>query len=178
MPLADESFSPLRQIPPSWINRKVFESHSPGTDAHAEELIVTRELSMNLVFCNPYYDSFWSLPSWAKKTPNDHRNDRGRDPVYSSSQLERSETNDSYWNAAQSEMVLNGKMLGYMRMYWGKKLLEWNSDPETAIRLAIHLNDKYEIDGRDPMVMQEFSGASENTVEHSPNAKYLGKLGI
>ena len=104
---------------------------------------------MNFVFYNPYYDSFKSLPSWAQKTLNDHRNDR-RDPVYSLSQLERGETDDPYWNAAQSEMVINGKMHGYMRMYWGKKLLEWNSDPQTAIRVAIHLNDKYEIDGRDP----------------------------
>ncbi|MBN2252562.1 MAG: deoxyribodipyrimidine photo-lyase [Kosmotogaceae bacterium] len=137
------------QISPSWISRRVFESHSPGTDAYIEELIVRRELSMNFAFYNLYYDSFRSLPSWAQKTLNDHRNDK-RDPVYSLSQLERGETDDSYWNAAQSEMVLNGKMHGYMRMYWGKKLLEWNSDPETAIRVAIHLNDKYEIDGRDP----------------------------
>jgi len=137
------------QISPSWIARKVFESHSPGTDAYIEELIVRRELSMNFVFYNPYYDSFKSLPSWAQKTLNDHRNDR-RDPVYSLSRLERGETDDPYWNAAQSEMVINGKMHGYMRMYWGKKLLEWNSDPQTAIRVAIHLNDKYEIDGRDP----------------------------
>ncbi|HDP77071.1 MAG TPA: deoxyribodipyrimidine photolyase [Mesotoga infera] len=137
------------QISPCYITRKVFESHLPGTDAYIEELIVRRELSMNFAFYNAYYDSFRSLPSWAQKTLNDHRNDR-RDPVYSLSQLERGETDDFYWNAAQSEMVLNGKMHGYMRMYWGKKLLEWNSDPETAIRVAIQLNDKYEIDGRDP----------------------------
>ena len=67
-------------------------------------------------------------------------------------------------------MVLNGKMQGYMRMYWGKKLLEWNSDPETAIRLAIHLNDKYEIDGRNP------NGYAD--IEDSSSAQYLGKLGI
>jgi deoxyribodipyrimidine photo-lyase len=70
--------------------------------------------------------------------------------VYSRTELESGRTHDPYWNAAQREMVLTGKMHGYMRMYWGKKILEWSSSPEEAFATALHLNNKYELDGRDP----------------------------
>ncbi|MBA4416567.1 MAG: deoxyribodipyrimidine photolyase [Syntrophus sp. (in: bacteria)] len=122
----------------------------PG-DAHEiflEELIVRRELSDNFCFYNDRYDSFEGFPEWAKRTLNEHRgNHRGY--VYSLTQFEGAETHDELWNASQMEMV-KGKMHGYMRMYWAKKILEWTGSPEEAIEIAIYLNDKYELDGRDP----------------------------
>ncbi|MBN2219679.1 MAG: deoxyribodipyrimidine photo-lyase [Kosmotogaceae bacterium] len=136
-------------ISPSYIASRVIDSGSKGKDAYIEELVVRRELSMNFVYYNTKYDSFEALPKWAQKTLNEHRNDK-RAPSYSLSELESGETDDPYWNAAQKEMTLTGKMHGYMRMYWGKKLLEWSRDPESAIGTAIYLNDKYELDGRDP----------------------------
>jgi deoxyribodipyrimidine photo-lyase len=117
--------------------------------AFLEELIVRRELSDNFCFYNPYYDSFEGFPEWAKKTLNDHRHDP-REHTYSLQAFEGAETHDELWNAAQREMVQRGKMHGYMRMYWGKKILEWTQSPEEALRIAIYLNDRYEIDGRDP----------------------------
>jgi len=137
------------QISPCLIARRVMESGSSGIEAYLEELIVRRELSMNFVFYNSRYDSFEALPPWAQKTLNEHRSDR-REYVYSLSELEDGMTHDPYWNAAQREMVAKGKMHGYMRMYWGKKILEWSPDPETAISSANYLNDRYELDGRDP----------------------------
>ncbi|MEW6358505.1 MAG: deoxyribodipyrimidine photo-lyase [Planctomycetota bacterium] len=118
-------------------------------DAFLEEMIVRRELSDNFCHYNPSYDSFAGLPAWAKKTLDQHRRDK-REYVYSLKQFEEARTHDPLWNAAQMEMVHRGKMHGYMRMYWGKKILEWTESPEDAMRIAIHLNDKYELDGRDP----------------------------
>jgi len=114
-----------------------------------EELIVRRELSDNFCFYNENYTNFEGFPDWAKKTLNEHRTDE-REFIYSLDQLENSKTNDQLWNAAQFEMVIRGKMHGYLRMYWAKKILEWTASPEEAIKFAIHLNDKYSLDGRDP----------------------------
>ncbi len=114
-----------------------------------EELIVRRELSDNYCFYNPYYDRFEGFPSWAKKTLDEHRRDN-RDYLYNDEQFEKGLTHDPLWNAAQMEMVRKGKMHGYLRMYWAKKILEWTPSPEEAQRIAIYLNDKYELDGRDP----------------------------
>lgn len=118
-------------------------------DAFLEELIVRRELSDNFCFYNYDYDSFAGFPDWAKKTLDKHRKDL-RAYIYSREQFENGETHDGLWNAAQMEMVKRGKMHGYMRMYWAKKILEWTPSPEIAIETAIYLNDKYELDGRDP----------------------------
>ncbi len=137
------------QISPVEIALKVKRTGSPGSEAFLEELIVRRELSMNFVFYNERYDSYEALPEWAKRSLNSHRRDK-RPYVYTLPQLEKAETHDPYWNAAQKEMVVTGKMHGYMRMYWGKKILEWSKTPEEAYRIALHLNNKYELDGRDP----------------------------
>ncbi|MBD3155569.1 MAG: deoxyribodipyrimidine photo-lyase [Candidatus Aenigmarchaeota archaeon] len=114
-----------------------------------EELIVRKELSDNFCFYSPNYDSFDGFPDWAKKTLNEHRKDK-REYNYSFEEFEKAKTHDDLWNAAQMEMVKKGKMHGYMRMYWAKKILEWTESPEKALEIAIHLNDKYELDGRDP----------------------------
>lgn len=137
------------QISPLYIALKVNQTDSPGKEAFLEELIVRRELSMNFIFYNAQYDSFEGLPGWAKRTLKTHQKDK-RPYLYTPEELERGETHDPYWNAAQKEMVLTGKMHGYMRMYWGKKILEWVRSPEEAFRIALYLNNKYELDGRDP----------------------------
>jgi len=114
-----------------------------------EELIVRRELSMNFCHYNDAYDRYECLPEWARMTLAKH----ARDPrpwLYTRRQLERAETHDPYWNAAQREMVLTGFMHGYMRMYWGKKIIEWSPSAEVAFETALELNNAYELDGRDP----------------------------
>ncbi len=125
------------------------EHKSDHTEAFLEELIVRRELSDNFCYFNKNYDTFEGFPDWAKKTLNDHRKDE-REYIYSARQWENADTHDDLWNAAQLEMVSTGKMHGYMRMYWAKKMLEWSKTPEEALKTSIYLNDKYELDGRDP----------------------------
>ncbi len=137
------------QISPLYIALRVSETDSPGKDAYLEELIVRKELSVNFVFYNKNYDAFDGLPEWAKKTLKEHEKDP-REYVYTLEELENAETHDPYWNAAQREMTLRGKMHGYMRMYWGKKIIEWSRTPENAYKTAVYLNNKYELDGRDP----------------------------
>lgn len=126
-----------------------FYGNHPSTKSFLEELIVRRELSDNFCYFNPKYDSFEGFPDWAKKTLNEHRKDK-REFFYSLEEFELAKTHEELWNAAQLEMVRTGKMHGYMRMYWAKKILEWTKSPEDALKIAIYLNDKYELDGRDP----------------------------
>jgi deoxyribodipyrimidine photo-lyase len=129
--------------------RNVRDGEAENVEAYLEELIVRRELSMNFCTHNPDYDSLACLPGWASETLEAHADDP-REYVYDERTLEAGQTHDPYWNAAQQEMVLTGKMHGYMRMYWGKKILEWTPDPEVAFRVALTLNNRYELDGRDP----------------------------
>lgn len=117
--------------------------------SYLEELIIRRELSDNFCYYNPNYDSFEGFHDWAKTSLNLHRDDK-RDFLYSLEEFEHAKTHDDLWNAAQMEMVTTGKMHGYMRMYWAKKILEWTKSPEEALTFGIYLNDKYELDGRDP----------------------------
>lgn len=114
-----------------------------------EELIVRRELSDNFCYFNKNYDSFDGFHDWSKTSLNEHRKDE-REFVYTLEEFENAKTHEDLWNAAQTEMVTTGKMHGYMRMYWAKKILEWTKFPEDALKTAIYLNDKYELDGRDP----------------------------
>jgi deoxyribodipyrimidine photo-lyase len=118
-------------------------------DAFLEELIIRRELSDNFCFYNDHYDSIAGFPEWAKKTLHEHVKDK-RPYLYNREDFEEARTHDVLWNAAQMEMVKRGKMHGYMRMYWAKKILEWTRSPEEAMNFAIYLNDRYELDGRDP----------------------------
>jgi len=118
-------------------------------EAYLEQLIIRRELADNFCEYNPNYDNFDGFPDWAKATLDEHRADP-REYNYDRDTFERAETHDELWNAAQMEMVLTGKMHGYMRMYWAKKILEWTAAPDEAMNTAVYLNDKYELDGRDP----------------------------
>jgi len=139
------------QLAPQRVALEVEEAKTPraAKEAFLEELIVRRELSDNFVYYNPAYDRFQGFPDWAQKTLHDHRADE-REYLYSLEELEAGRTHDPLWNAAQLEMVNLGKMHGYMRMYWAKKILEWTASPEEALGAAIYLNDRYELDGRDP----------------------------
>lgn len=119
------------------------------SDAFLEELIVRRELSDNFCYYNQNYDSVLGFPDWARKSIEGHRRDP-REYIYSQDELELAKTHDPLWNAAQKEMVIRGKMHGYLRMYWAKKILEWTQSPEDALRIGVYLNDRYELDGRDP----------------------------
>ncbi len=125
------------------------ENHSKSIEAFLEELIVRRELSDNFCYYNTKYDSFDGFPEWAKKTLNEHRKDK-REFIYSLRQFEKAKTHEDLWNAAQKQLTETGKLHGYMRMYWAKKILEWSKSPKDALRISIYLNDKYELDGRDP----------------------------
>jgi deoxyribodipyrimidine photo-lyase len=120
-------------------------------EAFLEELIVRRELAFNFVYYNKDYDGCLEdiINDWAYQSLMQHKNDE-REYIYNYEELEKGLTHDKYWNAAQNEMVITGKMHNYMRMYWGKKILEWTSDPNQAYQWALKLNNKYSLDGRDP----------------------------
>ena len=137
------------QISPLYIALEVLKTDSPGKEAFLEELIVRRELSHNFVYYNSRYDDYDALPAWALRTLNFHAKDK-REYIYTVEQFETARTHDPYWNAAQMEMVITGKMHNYLRMYWGKKILEWSEHPKKAFQTALYLNNKYELDGRDP----------------------------
>ena len=121
----------------------------PAKDAFLEEAIVRRELSFNLTRHNPHYDSLKSLPPWALKTMRDHANDP-RPELLDAERIEAADTYDELWNAAQRELLYTGHLHNYVRMLWGKRVIEWQRSYEMAFELLVHLNNKYALDGRDP----------------------------
>jgi deoxyribodipyrimidine photo-lyase len=137
------------QISPIYVAAKILKTDTADRHRFLEQLIVRRELAINFAHYNPNYDSIACLPRWAQETLTIHAADK-RNSQYTLEQLENAQTHDPYWNAAQKEMVVSGKMNGYMRMYWGKKIIEWTPKPEEAYKTALYLNNKYELDGRDP----------------------------
>ncbi|KAF7661351.1 hypothetical protein LDENG_00263570 [Lucifuga dentata] len=114
-----------------------------------EELVIRRELTDNFCFYNKKYDRVEGDYEWAQKTLKDHAKDE-RSHIYTREQLEQAKSHDKFWNAAQYQMVTEGKMHGFLRMYWAKKILEWTSSPEEALSISLYLNDRYELDGQDP----------------------------
>ena len=138
------------QISPAYIYKRIKWNDIKAED-FLEQLIVRRELSFNYIYYNDNYNQKLTdiLPDWAIETLEEHESDK-REYIYSREQLESYQTHDQYWNAAQKEMVLSGYMNGYMRMYWGKKILEWTQDPQKAFDIILYLNNKYFLDGRDP----------------------------
>jgi deoxyribodipyrimidine photo-lyase len=138
------------QISPLYLAQMVRFSGGQQDDIEAflEELIVRRELAMNFVNFTEDYDQYSAIPGWAKKTLAEHKHDK-REYLYSLEELEGAHTHDPYWNAAMNEMRRSGYMHNYMRMYWGKKILEWSQSPEAAFETALYLNNKYFLDGRD-----------------------------
>lgn len=119
-----------------------------GVNALLEEMIVRKELSDNFCYYEAHYKDLTAAPSWAQETLRQHANDP-RESTYTYEDLARGTTHDKAWNAAQIQLIKTGKMHGYMRMYWAKKVLEWTESPERAIEILIKLNDFYSIDGGD-----------------------------
>jgi deoxyribodipyrimidine photo-lyase len=139
------------QISPVYLARQISNARNVAQneiDAYIEELTIRRELAINFVYYTPDYDQYSCLPDWAQKTLAEHRDDN-RDHQYTRQQLEEGETHDRYWNAAMQEMRVSGYMHNYMRMYWGKKILEWCNTPDYAYQTALAINNKYFLDGRD-----------------------------
>ncbi|XP_027875310.1 CPD photolyase isoform X2 [Xiphophorus couchianus] len=129
--------------------RRCGKNASESVAAFIEELVVRRELTDNFCFYNEKYDKVEGAYEWAQKTLKDHAKDK-RDNIYTREQLEKAQTHDKLWNGAQYQMVVEGKMHGFLRMYWAKKILEWTCSPEEALSIALYLNDRYELDGQDP----------------------------
>ena len=125
------------------------EQHNLIADEFLEELIVRRELSFNYARHIDSPDSLLNLPDWAQQTLLTHAADP-RQPAYSYAQFERAETHDPLWNATQKEMLLRGKIHGYYRMYWGKKIIEWSPTCQAALETMVRIHDRYALDGRDP----------------------------
>jgi deoxyribodipyrimidine photo-lyase len=123
--------------------------HKLIADEYLEELIVRRELAFNYARFAENIESFDDLPDWAKQTMANHAGDK-RDPSYTREQFEQAHTHDPIWNATQKEMLLRGKIHGYYRMYWGKKIIEWSPTYQDALETMIHMHDRYALDGRDP----------------------------
>jgi deoxyribodipyrimidine photo-lyase len=138
-------------ISPITIALAVQKVEAPKADKEAflNQIITWRELSVNLVRFNENYDNFECAEPWAHRTLAKHASDP-RPILYTEKQLENAETHDQLWNTAQMQMVSTGWMHNYVRMYWAKKILEWSRSPAEAHRVAVYLNDKYELDGRDP----------------------------
>ncbi len=139
------------QLSAQRVARTVQVSDLPRTDkeAYLEELTVRRELTDNFCFYNQNYDVLAGAHPWAQQTLDEHRDDP-REYVYTREQFEQAQTHDDLWNAMQRQMTQEGKMHGWCRMYWAKKILEWTTSPEEAIEIALYLNDRYELDGTDP----------------------------
>ena len=139
------------QISAQRIAREVIREYKDDKRAASflEELIVRKELSDNFCYYNPDYDNLNGAKEWAKHSLDMHNKDK-REFIYTPDDFENASTHDMLWNAAQNEMKKNGKMHGYMRMYWAKKIVEWTADPAVAHNIAIAMNDKYSLDGRYP----------------------------
>jgi deoxyribodipyrimidine photo-lyase len=161
-------------------NEKIRQSY----DTLVEEMIVRKELSDNFCYYNSHYDSLKGAHSWAKQTLHEHWDDK-REHIYSYDQLEHAQTHDPAWNACQEQMTSSGKMHGYMRMYWAKKILEWTKNPEEALKIAIILNDTYEIDGYDPNgytgIMWSIAGVHDRAWTERPifgKIRYMNANGL
>ena len=129
--------------------RDGFWGLSPSAEAFLEELVVWRELAFNTCATTGDYDSYGSLPEWTRKTLEEHAKD-SRSHRYTLEEFELGRTHDPLWNAAQRQLVEEGRVQNYLRMLWGKKILEWSSTPREAFTTMVHLNNKYALDGRDP----------------------------
>ena len=123
--------------------------HRVDAAAFLEELIVRRELAFNFARYAEKVDSLDILPDWCKQTLHKHAKDQ-RPSLYTPKQFEHAETHDALWNATQKEMLLRGKIHGYYRMYWGKKIIEWSPTYDEALKTMLHIHDVYALDGRDP----------------------------
>jgi deoxyribodipyrimidine photo-lyase len=147
--LRAEKWQPDRLASTTKGSREGWWGLSATAEAFLDELITWREIGFNMCAHVANYDQYESLPDWARKTLAKHAKDE-RPYVYDALQLETADTHDKLWNAAQRQLVREGRMHNYLRMLWGKKILEWSASPEEALEVLIHLNNKYAVDGRNP----------------------------
>jgi deoxyribodipyrimidine photo-lyase len=122
---------------------------SANAESFLDEIITWREVGFHFCYHRPDHDKYESLPQWARATLEEHAKD-GREYVYTLKQFEEAQTHDPLWNAAQTQLVREGKIHNYLRMIWGKKIIEWTDHPREALKIMIELNNKWAIDGRDP----------------------------
>ncbi len=122
---------------------------SPSAEGFLDQVVTWRELGYNFCWQRDDYDQYESLPDWAQATLKKHAED-ARPTVYELDEFEAAKTHDELWNAAQRQLVREGQMHNYLRMLWGKKILEWSPSPQEALQTMIHLNNKYAVDGRNP----------------------------
>lgn len=176
----------LGYISPLDIALRVVGAHKQdqaAADAYLEELIVRRELAFNFAWNTERVDTLNVLPDWVLKTLRAHRRD-DREHICTRDQFEAAETSDDLWNAAQKELLLRGKIHGYYRMYWGKKIIEWSRTHEEALATMIHLNDKYALDGQDPNTYANILwcfGLHDRPWGERPvfgTVRYMGRLGM
>ena len=139
----------VRTRPPANGARRGWWGMSQAAEGFLDQLVTWRELGLNLQSTWPDFASYASLPEWARRTLAAHASDE-RPALYDLRTLEAAETHDDIWNAAQRELVREGRMQNYLRMLWGKNILRWTQAPEEAYERCLHLNDKYALDGRDP----------------------------
>jgi deoxyribodipyrimidine photo-lyase len=145
-----ENWTPDRWKTPARGQRSGWWGLGDSAEAFFDQIITWRELGFNMCFQTPTgYDRFTSLPAWAQTELNQHADDP-RPYFYSRDALENASTHDSLWNAAQIQLLREGRIHNYLRMLWGKKILEWSSHPQEALDTLIHLNNVYALDGRDP----------------------------
>lgn len=123
--------------------------HKLIASEYLEELIVRRELAFNYTRHVDDPQNLKNLPEWCQQNMRKHARDK-RNPAYTPRQIELAETYDELWNATQKEMILRGKIHGYYRMYWGKKIIEWSPAYQEAVDTMVHIHGKYALDGRDP----------------------------
>jgi deoxyribodipyrimidine photo-lyase len=130
-------------------SREGWWNMSPNAESFLDELVTWREVGFNFAVHRSDYDQFDSLPEWAQQTLKEHAKDK-REHVYTLEEFEAGRTHDALWNAAQMQLVREGRIHNYLRMLWGKKILQWTRSPQEAAKIMIELNNKYALDGRDP----------------------------
>ncbi len=144
-----QGWTPEDVVPPTNGRRSGWWGVSEGAEAFLDQLITWRELGFNVCHFRDDHDSWESLPAWARQTLENHARDP-RQWEYSQEELAASETHDELWNAAQSQLRREGTIHNYLRMLWGKKILEWTTHPRQALQMMLQLNNRYALDGRDP----------------------------
>lgn len=146
---AQEEWSVRRLSTTTKGSREGWWSMSKSAESFLDEFVTWRELGFNMCRLRPDYDRFESLPQWAKDTLDKHARDK-RQWLYSVQQFEQAQTHDALWNAAQRQLLGEGRIHNYLRMLWGKKILEWSASPREALDVMVELNNKYALDGRNP----------------------------
>lgn len=176
--------TPLLFVQPRLAQSADVPSTTDGMNALFEEMIVRKELSDNYCHYQPHYKALAGAPAWARATLQDHLADL-RSHVYSRQDWESATTHDPIWNAAQQQLLRTGKMHGYMRMYWAKKILEWSATPQQALADCIYLNDKYSVDGGDPNgyvgILWSIAGLHDRPWAHRPvfgSIRYMNAAGL